>query len=197
LAALIARVAAARVGPERRSGAYRLAPRAAPKAAAPAAAAATSAPAVPPREAPPRDSGEGPEAEPREAPAPRRAPRLIHASDNVVDRIDALVAWTLANHRCSGVFVADDNGLTLAAHGVSEALVSIVGPLLATLASVRAIPGVDATAGALWLGAQMMSWVEARTERGGFCVGVLSDEALSAFALSELKDALQTTIRGI
>jgi hypothetical protein len=124
-------------------------------------------------------------------------PKLEHASDNPSDRLDALLAWTLDHQRCTGAFVADDNGLTLAAHGISEAHVSLVGPLLSALVAVRSIPGIDATAGALWLGTNMMSWVEARTERGGFCLGAVGAEALSIEALEQLKQALEVTVRGL
>ncbi|WP_437992887.1 hypothetical protein [Sorangium sp. So ce145] len=127
----------------------------------------------------------------------KEVPRLVQTSDNPADRLDALVAWTLDHHPCVGAFVADDNGLTLAAHGISEAHVSLVGPLLSALVGVRSIPGVDATAGALWLGAQMMSWVEARTARGGFCLGTVGDEALSTRSFEQLKEALATTLRGL
>jgi hypothetical protein len=125
------------------------------------------------------------------------APRLEQTSDNPSDRIDALLAWTLDHQRCIGAFIADDNGLTLAAHGISEAHVSLVGPLLSALVSVRSVPGIDATAGALWLGTNMMSWVEARTERGGFCLGTVGPEALSTRAFEQLKEALQTTLIGL
>jgi hypothetical protein len=125
----------------------------------------------------------------------KEVPRLEQTSDNPSDRLDALVAWTLDNHRCAGAFVADDNGLTLSAHGISEAHVSLVGPLLSALVGVRTIPGIDATAGALWLGAHMMSWVEARTERGGFCLGTVGEEPLSTRAFEQLKEALETTVR--
>jgi hypothetical protein len=125
------------------------------------------------------------------------APKLEHTSDNPSDRLDALLAWTLDHQLCTGAFVADDNGLTLAAHGISEAHVSLVGPLLSALVAVRSIPGIDATAGALWLGANMMSWVEARTERGGFCLGAVGGEALSTQALEQLKEALEVTVRGL
>ena len=191
VAALIARVAPARGGQEARARVYGSTSQVAPRTVASATVAASSplpnSAARLAREV--RAVGEGVQHP--------RAPRLIHTSESVVERIDALVGWTLANHRCAGVFVADDNGLTLAAHGVSEAIVSVVGPLLSALASIRTIPGVEASAGALWLGAQMMSWVETRTERGGFCLGVLGDEALPAAALSGLREALDTTVRGI
>lgn len=124
-------------------------------------------------------------------------PRLEQRSDNPSDRLDALLAWTLDHQLCNGAFVADDNGLTLAAHGISEANVSLVGPLLSALVAVRAIPGIDATSGALWLGTTMMSWVEARTERGGFCLGAIGPEALSTQALEQLKEALETTVHGL
>jgi hypothetical protein len=130
-------------------------------------------------------------------PAPPVVPSLEHSSDNPSDRLDALLAWTLDHQRCTGAFVADDNGLTLAAHGISEAHVALVGPLLSALMGVRSIPGVDATAGALWLGTNMMSWVETRTERGGFCLGTVGAEALSTEALNQLKDALEVTVRGL
>jgi hypothetical protein len=130
------------------------------------------------------------------APPPKVVvPKLEQPSDNPSDRLDALLAWTLDNQRCDGAFVADDNGLTLAAHGISEAYVSLVGPLLSALVSIRSIPGIDATAGALWLGSSMMSWVEARTERGGFCLGAVGPEALSTEAFGQLKEALELTVR--
>jgi hypothetical protein len=128
---------------------------------------------------------------------PAVVPRLEQLSDNPSDRLDALLAWTLDHHRCTGAFVADDNGLTLSAHGISEAHVSLVGPLLSALVGVRSIPGIDATAGALWLGTNMMSWVETRTERGGFCLGAVGAEALSTQALEQLKEALELTVRGL
>ncbi|HEU4536099.1 MAG TPA: hypothetical protein VFS00_18370, partial [Polyangiaceae bacterium] len=123
------------------------------------------------------------------------APKLEHTSDNPVDRLDALLAWSLDNFPCVGAFVADDNGLTLAAHGIPEAHVAIVGPLLSALAAARSVPGIDATAGALWLGATMMSWVEAANDRGGFCLGVIGDLALSPPARAELKESLALTVR--
>jgi hypothetical protein len=135
-----------------------------------------------------------PRAQPAAAPAP---PRLEHVSDNPADRLDALLAWTLDHQRCTGAFIADYNGLTLAAHGISEAHVSLVGPLLSALVAVRSIPGIDATAGALWLGANMMSWVEARTERGGFCLGTVGPEPLATESLEQLKSALQDTVRDL
>src|SRR5688500_8863805 len=131
------------------------------------------------------------------APQPPPVPKLEHASDNPSDRLDALLAWTLDHQRCTGAFVADDNGLTLAAHGISEAHVSLVGPLLSALVSIRSIPGINATAGALLLGENIMSWVEARTERGGFCLGAVGPEPLSALALEQLKEALELTLQGL
>jgi hypothetical protein len=128
---------------------------------------------------------------------PKVIPRLEQVSENPSDRLDTLVAWTLDHFRCTGAFVADDNGLTLAAHGISEAHVSLVGPLLSALAGVRTIPGIDATAGALLLGANMMSWVEAKTERGGFCLGAVGEQPLSTRDLEHLKDALEITVRGL
>jgi len=144
-----------------------------------------------------------------EAPAPRAitvppparlksqfpAPKLVQTSDNPSDCLDALLAWTLDHQRCTGAFIADENGLTLAAHGISEAHVSLVGPLLSALVSVRMIPGIDATAGALWLGNSMMSWVESRNDRGGFCLGTLGSEPLSSRAFDQLKEALEVTVR--
>jgi len=131
------------------------------------------------------------------APAPLVVPKLEQFSDNPSDRLDALMAWTLDHQPCTGAFVADDNGLTLAAHGISEAHVSLVGPLLSALMGVRSIPGIDATSGALWLGSNMMSWVETRTERGGFCLGAVGAEPLSTESLNQLKEALEVTVRGL
>lgn len=130
-------------------------------------------------------------------PEPKVTPKLEQTSDNPSDRLDTLVAWTLDHQPCTGAFVADDNGLTLAAHGISEAHVSLVGPLLSALVSIRSIPGINATAGALLLGENIMSWVEARTERGGFCLGAVGPEPLSALALEQLKEALELTLQGL
>lgn len=158
--------------------------------------AATPRPSTPPVA---RVSTPAPAPAPVVAAPPSRkvVPKLEQASDNPSDRLDALLAWTLDHQRCTGAFIADDNGLTLAAHGISEAHVSLVGPLLSALVAVRSIPGIDATAGALWLGTNMMSWVEARTERGGFCLGAVGAEALSTEALEQLKEALEVTVRGL
>ncbi|HEX2871840.1 MAG TPA: hypothetical protein VHP33_11300 [Polyangiaceae bacterium] len=167
------------------------------------AARARSAP-LPARSAEPAPRPSTPAPAPVPAPAAAPAPpvvvavpKLEHTSDNPSDRLDALLAWTLDHQRCTGAFIADYNGLTLAAHGVSEAHVALVGPLLSALVAVRSIPGIDATAGALWLGVNMMSWVEAPTERGGFCLGTVGPEALSTEALEQLKQALQATVRDI
>lgn len=165
-------------------------------------ARAVPAPARFPSQVPGRVSVPAPaptpaEAVSREPVAAPVVPRLEQHSENPSDRLDVLLAWALDHQRCSGAFIADDNGLTLAAHGISEAHVSLVGPLLSALLAVRSIPGVDATAGALWLGANMMSWVEARTHRGGFCLGTVGPEALSSQAFEQLKDALETTVRGL
>jgi len=151
----------------------------------------TPAPARAPAAAP------APKPAPQVPPAAKVVPKLEQSSDNPSDRLDALLAWTLDHQRCDGAFVADDNGLTLAAHGVSEAQVSLVGPLLSALVAVRSIPGIDASSGALWLGTSMMSWVEARTERGGFCLGAVGAEALPTEALNQLKEALELTVRGL
>lgn len=162
------------------SAARPIPPPAAVPAAAPVAEAAPRAISVPP---PTRLKSQFP------------APKLVLTSDNPSDCVDALLAWTLDHQRCTGAFIADDNGLTLAAHGISEAHVSLVGPLLSALVSVRMIPGIDATAGALWLGNNMMSWVESRNERGGFCLGTVGSEPLSSRAFEQLKEALELTVR--
>jgi hypothetical protein len=133
---------------------------------------------------------------PKPAP-PKEIPPLEQTSDNPSDRMDALVAWTLDHFPCTGAFVADDNGLTLAAHGISEAHVALVGPMLWAMANVRTIPGIDATAGALLLGVNMMSWVEGRSERGGFCLGTVGEQPLSTRALAQLKAALEVTVGGL
>lgn len=153
------------------------------------AAAVPVAPAPVARSVPPP----GPARPKSQAPAPR----LQQTSDNPSDRLDALLAWTLDYQRCTGAFIADDNGLTLAAHGISEAHVSLVGPLLSALVAVRVIPGIDANAGALWLGNSMMSWVEARNDRGGFCLGTVGLEPLSSRSFDQLREALELTVRGL
>jgi hypothetical protein len=39
--------------------------------------------------------------------------------------------------------------------------------------------------------------VEARTARGGFCLGTVGAEALSTTALNQLKQALEVTVRDL
>jgi len=183
VAALLARATVPRRSPTALTRAAR-AVRPAPRVSAPPPARVSQPPPIPPPPAP-------------ITPAAKVVPTLEHASDNPSDRLDALLAWTLDHQNCAGAFVADDNGLTLAAHGISEAHVSLVGPLLSSLLAVRSIPGIDATAGALWLGSNMMSWVEARTARGGFCLGTVGAEALSTASLDQLKQALEVTVRDL
>lgn len=183
------------------------APRRAVKGSAPVAAKAPARATPPaPAKIPPVSAAALRVTTPAKVPAPaipspppekRGVPELEHVSDNPSDRLDALLAWTLDYQPCTGAFVADDNGLTLAAHGISEAHVSLVGPLLSALVAVRTIPGIDATAGALWLGTNMMSWVETRTERGAFCLGAVGAEPLSTESLQQLKQALEVTVQGL
>jgi hypothetical protein len=42
-----------------------------------------------------------------------------------------------------------------------------------------------------------MSWAEARTERGGFCLGAVGQEPFSTRALEQLKEALEITLQGL
>lgn len=147
--------------------------------------------------APPADRSPPPVIVAPKPAAPKEVPPLEQVSDNPSDRMDALVAWTLDHFPCTGAFVADDNGLTLAAHGISEAHVALVGPMLWAMANVRTIPGIDATAGALLLGVNMMSWVEGRSERGGFCLGTVGEQPLSTRQLEQLKSALELTVSGL
>ncbi|HTQ02437.1 MAG TPA: hypothetical protein VMI54_01230 [Polyangiaceae bacterium] len=150
------------------------------------------------RSAPPPVDRSPPPAVVVQKPAPpKEVPPLQQVSDNPSDRMDALIAWTLDHFPCTGAFVADDNGLTLAAHGISEAHVALVGPMLWAMANVRTIPGIDATAGALLLGVNMMSWVEGRSDRGGFCLGTVGEQPLSTKALEQLKAALEVTVGGL
>ena len=85
----------------------------------------------------------------------------------------------------------------MAAHGISEAHVALVGPLFSALVGIRTIPGIDGTTGALWMGANMMSWVESRGERGSFCLGLVGPEPLPTRSLEALKEALELTMRGL
>ena len=188
----VARLLARATAPRRAATAFARSAAVARAARAPAGARPSTPPARASVPAPPLPAVTTPEPAP-----PVLVPKLVQLSENPSDRLDTLMAWTLDHQPCTGAFVADDNGLTLAAHGISEAHVSLVGPLLSALMGVRTIPGVDATAGALWLGNNMMSWVEARTERGGFCLGAVGAEALSTEALNQLKEALEVTVRGL
>ncbi len=129
--------------------------------------------------------------------APRATTSLRFSSDNPVLRLDELLAWTLETFACAGAFVADEHGLTLAAEGIRDDRVALVGPLLEALDRVRVIEEVDAMSGSLRLRDQTLNWVQARFPSRSFCLGVVTNEALPHVDSIRLRDALAETLKTI
>ncbi len=123
------------------------------------------------------------------------SPDLKLPDTGIIDRLDALIAWVPTVVRTRGHFVADENGLTLASFSVSDALVSVVGPLLASLDAIRAIPGVDASVGSLRVSDDLLHWVEVNVGTRSFCLGVMTTESVPQAVLLRLQAALRETMK--
>lgn len=155
-------------------------PRPQPRVAAPVAATESKTPARP---------------VPTAVPAPARArPELVLPDTGIADRLDALLAWSAEFVETPAVFVADEHGLTLAAMGVSDAVVSVVGPLMSALVAARMIPGVQGRMGSVLLDEDTLCWADAITDRGTFCIGVVSRDVLPNAQMRVLSQALTRTL---
>lgn len=129
------------------------------------------------------------------APVPTRTTRPLELPDTgIADRLDALLAWSAEFVETPAVFVADEHGLTLAAMGVSDAVVSVVGPLMSALVAARMIPGVQGRMGSVLLDEDTLCWADAITDRGTFCIGVVARDVLPNAQMRVLSQALTRTL---
>ena len=127
-------------------------------------------------------------------PPVRATPELILPSTGIADRLDALLDWAAEVVGTPAVFVADEQGLTLAAIGVSDAVVSVVGPLMGALGAARMIPGVQGRMGSVLLDEDTLCWADAITSRGTFCIGVVARDVLPNAQMRVLSRALTRTL---
>lgn len=150
---------------------------------------------IPPRAVVPSPVRVPPPAAAVPVPQPRE-PELVLPDTGVADRLDALLAWVMQVTQCSGAFVADEHGLTLAAIGVSDAVVSVVGPLMTAVTATRRVPGVEGRAGAIDLSEQSLSWADIPSLQGGFCVGVVATEVVPMKLMRRIAEAARSALGG-
>lgn len=119
------------------------------------------------------------------------------SSQQLEDRLQALVAWIESCVPCHAAFIADDNGLPVVEHlGTESGHVAAASSILVMLASVRTLMRGSGGWLAVELGAAVMNVVEVATRWGRFGVGVVTDDALPREFLVMLSAAVERAFHG-
>lgn len=119
------------------------------------------------------------------------------SSQQLEERLQALVVWIEDCVPCHAAFVADDNGLPVVEHlGTESGHVAAASSILAMLASVRALVRGSGGWLALELGAGVLNVVEVATRWGRFGIGVVTDDPLPREFLVVLSAAVERAFHG-
>jgi len=119
------------------------------------------------------------------------------SSQQLEERLQALVAWIEDCVPCRAAFIADDNGLPVVEHlGTDPGHVAAASSILVMLASVRTLMCDSGGWLVLELGAAVLNVVEVVTRWGRFGVGVVTDDALPREFLVALSAAVERAFHG-
>lgn len=122
---------------------------------------------------------------------------FMSASDQLEERLQALVAWIEDCVPCRAAFIADDHGLPVVEHLEAEpGHIAAASSILSMLASVRTMMGDSGGWLSLKLGAQVLNVVEVATRWGRFGIGVVTDDALPREFLMALSTAVERAFHG-
>lgn len=176
---------------------------AAPRPAASAAAAAVSAPAprrtssVPPVPPIPAVPAPAPAAVVPAPPLRPSYPPFECASQQLDERLQALVAWIESCVKCRAAFIADDNGLPVVEHmGAEQGHIAAASSILMMLASVRTLMRDSGGWLSLKMSSAVLNVVEVTTRWGRFGIGVVSDDLLPHEFLTALSAAVESAFHG-
>lgn len=119
------------------------------------------------------------------------------SSQQLEERLQALMVWIEACVPCRAAFIADDNGLPVVEHlGTDPEHVAAASSILLMLASVRTLMRDSGGWLSLKLGAAMLNVVEVATRWGRFGIGVVTDDALPREFLVVLSAAVERAFHG-
>jgi len=119
------------------------------------------------------------------------------SSNNLEERLQALVAWIEACVPCRAAFIADDNGLPVVEHlGAEAGQIAAASSILLMLASVRSLMRDSGGWLSLKLGEAILHVVEAETPWGRFGIGVVTDDPLAREFLAALSAAVEDAFHG-
>lgn len=119
------------------------------------------------------------------------------SSQQLEERLQALMAWIEDCVPCRAAFIADDNGLPVVEHlGTDPEHVAAASSILLLLASVRTLMRDSGGWLSLQLGAAVLNVVEVATRWGRFGLGVVSDDALPREFLVVLCAAVKRAFHG-
>jgi hypothetical protein len=119
------------------------------------------------------------------------------SSQQLEERLQALMTWIEDCVPCRAAFVADDNGLPVVEHlGTDPGHVAAASSILLLLASVRTLMRDSGGWLSLQLGAAVLNVVEVATRWGRFGLGVVSDDALPREFLVVLCAAVERAFHG-
>ena len=129
--------------------------------------------------------------------APRpKLPELMLPDGGILERVRAFCEWAEQGYSADSVFLADEHGLMVFGVRASPDYVAVMAPLLSAMERMRSTLNTEASRGAVTLRAgEVLSFAEAETSFGRFCLGLLSGVQLDDNSLIELQEALVKTLQ--
>jgi len=119
------------------------------------------------------------------------------SSQQLEERLQALVAWIAESVPCRAAFIADDNGLPVVEYlGTDPEHVAAASSILGMLASLRTVMRDSGGWLSLKLDAAVLNVVEVATRWGRFGIGVVTDDALPREFVAVLSAAVQRAFHG-
>ncbi|MEZ4224871.1 MAG: hypothetical protein R3B13_28215 [Polyangiaceae bacterium] len=129
--------------------------------------------------------------------APRvKLPELVLPEGGILERVRAFCEWAQQCYGADSVFLADEHGLMVFGVHASPEYVAVMAPLLSAMERMRSTLNTEASRGAVTLRAgEVLSFAEAETSFGRFCLGLLSGVLLDDNSLIGLQEALVKTLQ--
>jgi hypothetical protein len=129
--------------------------------------------------------------------APRTFPPFSPTSDQLEDRLQALVGWIESCVTCRAAFIADDSGLPVVEHlGAEQGHIAAASSILSMLASVRSLMRDSGGWLSLKMSSGVLHVVEVTTKWGRFGIGVVTEDLVPHAFLTALSAAVESAFHG-
>jgi hypothetical protein len=124
-------------------------------------------------------------------------PHFTCESQQLDERLQALVGWIERCVACRAAFIADDNGLPVVEHlGAEQGHIAAASSILLMLASVRSLMRDSGGWLSLKMSSAVLHVVEVTTQWGRFGIGVVTDDLVPQEFLSALSAAVESAFHG-